>query len=107
MCLIDLELLYEGHFERLAGAHDRPLTPLYSFTCIIESLYPETRSIPSLPAVLALSSPQRHTVSLWVCVHRWILYLADPANAGVKKLLEEGVYAEKALPKDLFPALTS
>lgn len=83
MCLVDLELLHEGHFERLAGAHDRPLTPLSSFTYIIESLYPETRSIPSLPAVLTLSTPQRHTVYLWAGVHRWILYLADPVNAGV------------------------
>ena len=106
MCLVDLELLYEGHLERLAGAHNRPLTALHTFTCIIESLYPETRSIPSLPAVLTLSSLQRHTVYLWVGVHRWILYLGDPVNAGVKKLLEEGVYAEKAFPKDLFPAFT-
>ena len=34
------------------------------------------------------------------------MYLKDPANTDVKKLLEEGVYVERAFPKDLFPALT-
>lgn len=52
ICLVDLELLYEGYFERLAGHVTIALTPLHTFTHIIESLYPETRSVPSLPGVL-------------------------------------------------------
>ena len=106
LCLKDLELIYEGYFERLSGHVNRSLTPLHTFPHIVESLHPETRSIPSLPGVLTLSSPQRHTMYLWIGVHRWILYLADPVNAAVKKLLEDGVYAEKGFPKDQFPALT-
>lgn len=105
ICLVELELLYDGYFERLAGHATRALTPLHTFTHLIESLYPETRSIPSLPGVLTLSPPQRHTLNLWVGVHRYISYIADPINAGVKRLLEEGVRPEEAFPDDLFPAL--
>lgn len=102
LCLVDLELLYEGYFHRLEGAAATPLTPLHTFTEIIESLCPETRSVPSLLGVLTLSSPQRHTLYLWIAVHHYILYLDDPANSAVKRLIKEGVYAEKAFPKELF-----
>lgn len=106
LCLRDLELLYEGHFERLTGNAKTPLTHLYENVHFIESLYPETRSNCSLPSVLNLSSAQQHTVYLWIVVHRYILYLADPENARVKKLLDEGVACEKAFPEDMYPALT-
>ena len=106
LCLRDLELLYEGHFARLTGHAETPLTHLYEYVHVIESLYPETRSSSSLPGVLNLSSAQQYTVYLWVAVHRYILYLADPENAGVKKLLDEGVACEKAFPRDVYPALT-
>ena len=99
-------MLYEGHFERLTGHAKTPLTHLYEFVHIIESLYPETRSSSSLPGILSLSSAQQHTVYLWIAVHRYILYLADPGNAGVKKLLDEEVACEKAFPGDVYPALT-
>ena len=106
LCLRDLELLYEGHFERLTGNAKTPLTHLYENVHFIESLYPETRSNSSLPGVLNLRSAQRHTVYLWIAVHRYVLYLADPANAAVKKLLDQGVACEKAFPGDVYPALT-
>ena len=106
LCLRDLELLYEGHFERLTGLASTPLTHLYENVHFIESLYPETRSKSSLPDILNLSSAQQHTVYLWIAVHRYILYLADPTNAEVKKLLDQGVPCEKAFSRDVYPALT-
>ena len=106
LCLRDLELLYEGHFERMTGYAKTPHTHLYEYVNIIESLYPETRLNSSLPGVLNLSSAQQHTVYLWIAVHRYVLYLADPANAGVKKLLDQGVACEKAFPRNVYPALT-
>ena len=106
LCLRDLELLYEGHFELLTGHAETPLTHLYEYVYVIESLYPETRPNSSLPGILNLSSAQIHTVYLWIAVHRYVLYLADPANADVKKLLDEGVACEKAFPRDVYPALT-
>ena len=105
LCLRDLELLYEGHFERLTGNAETPLTHLYENVDFIESLYPEIRQNTSLPGVLNLSSAQQHTVYLWIAVHRYILYLADPANAGVQKLLDDGVASEKVFPEDMYPAL--
>ncbi|KAM0794517.1 hypothetical protein BDR22DRAFT_826887 [Usnea florida] len=106
LCLRDLELLYEGRFERMTGLVNTPLTHIYQNVEFIESLYPEARSNSTFPGILNLSSAQKHTVYLWIAVHRYILYLADPANAGVKKLLDEGVACEKAFPRDVYPALT-
>ena len=106
LCLRDLELLYEGHFARLTGHAHTPLTHLYENVDFIESLYPETRSNSSIPGILNLGSAQTHTVYLWIAVHRYVLYLADPANAGVKNLLDQGVACEKAFSGDLYPALT-
>ena len=42
---------------------------------------------------------------LWVAVYLWFVYLCE--NLDVKKLLDDGVYVEKAFPRDLFPALNS
>lgn len=106
LCLRDLELLYEGHFARLTGHTNTPITHLYEYEHFIESLYPETRSKSSIPGILNLGSAQTHTVYLWIAVHRYVLYLADPANAGVKRLLDQGVACEKAFPGDVYPALT-
>ena len=39
-------------------------------------------------------------------MHRYILYLADPANAGVKERLDDGVACEKAFPRNVYRALT-
>lgn len=55
--------------------------------------------------MMALTSPQRHTVYLWVAVHQWVVYVCE--NSAVKKLLDDGVYVEKAFPTDLFPALNN
>ena len=106
LCLRGLELLYEGRFERLTGDANTPLTHLYEYVRFIESLYPETRPNSSIPGTLNLRSAQKHTVYLWIAVHRYVLYLADPVNAGVKKLLDQGVACEKAFPGDVYPALT-
>ena len=106
LCLRDLERLYEGHFARLTGHENAPLTHLYEYVDFIESLYPETRSNSSIPGILNLGSAQKHTVYLWIAVHRYVLYLANPANAGVKKLLNQGIACEKAFPGDVYPALT-
>ena len=90
----------------MTGLANTPLTHLYENVDFIESLYPEARSNSTLPGVLNPSSAGQHTVYLWIAVLGYILYLADPANAGVKKLLDEGVACEKAFPGDVYPALT-
>ena len=64
LCLRDLELLYEGHFERLTGDANTPPTHLYGNVHVIESLYPEIRLNSSLSGILNLSSAQQHTVYL-------------------------------------------
>lgn len=66
-------------------------------------IVPETRPLLDFPDAFTLTSPQRHTVYLWVAVHRWLVYLCEHQN--VKRLLDDGVYVEKAFPSDLFPAL--
>lgn len=69
----------------------------------VNFIVPEVRSLPEFPGSFTLSSPQRHTVFLWVAVHRWLVYLCE--HPKVKNLLDDGVYVEKAFPSDLFPAL--
>ena len=101
LCLRDLELYYKGRFERITGLVNTPLTHLYENVEFIESLYPEARSNSTFPGILNLSSAQKHTVYLRIAVHRYILDLADPANAGVKKLLDQEVACEKAFPGDV------
>lgn len=105
-CLRDLEQLYDGRFHRMTGKPSKSLNPLRASSHIIESLHPETRSVPSLPGILTLTSPQIYTLHLWVAVHRYILYLDDPANADVRNRPEQGRLVEKVFPKGLSPALT-
>lgn len=35
-------------------------------------IVPETRSLPEFPGAFTLTFPQRHTVFLWVAVHRYL-----------------------------------
>ena len=105
MCVTCYEGLLDGRLYRIAHGDgiERPKLPR-----LIEWLHfivPEIRSLPGSPDVLTLSSPQRHTVYLWVAVHHWVVYLCE--NPSVKQLLDDGVYVEKAFPRDLFPALNS
>ena len=82
------------------GAHSTGLHQLIQW---LNFIVPETRLLPGSPGMITLTSSQRHTVYLWIAVHRRLVYLHE--NPNVKKLLDDGLYIEKAFPSDLFPAL--
>ena len=83
-----------GDGEDPTGFH--PLIQWLNFTVL------ETRSLSGFPDMFTLTSPQRYTVNLWIGFHRRLVYLYE--NPNVKKLLDDGVYVEKAFPGDVFPA---
>ena len=89
-------------YRKLFGDGEDP-TGLHPLIQWLNFIVPEIRSLPEFPGMFTLSSPQRHTVYLWVAVHRRLVYLCE--NPDVKRLLDDGVYAEKAFPSDVSPAL--
>lgn len=98
---------YEGLLDnRLYSIHkvERPKLP--RLLTWLDYIVPEIRSLPNFPSMITLTSPQRHTVYLWIAVHRWIVYLCK--NPKVKEELDKEVYVEKAFRgSGLFPALNS
>lgn len=103
ICLTCYEgVLDDKLYRKLFGDGTDP-AGLHQLIQWLNFIVPETRSLPEFPGTFTLTSPQRHTVYLWVAVHQWVVYLCE--NPEVKKLLDNGVYVEKAFPSDLFPAL--
>lgn len=100
----DLAMTVYKNAQTLLASGDR-LARLHQQIEWLNFSVPGTRSLPGFPGIITLTSPQRHTVYLWVAVHLWVFHPCE--NLDVKKLLDDGVYVEKAFPRDLFPALNS
>lgn len=103
ICVTCFEGVLDDKLYRSLLGDKTPPPSLHQLIQWLNFIVPETRSLPGFPGLITLTSPQRHTVQLWVAVHRWIVYLCE--NPTVKKLLNGGVYVGKAFPSDLFPAL--
>ena len=102
ICLTCYEGVLDDKLHRKVFGGTEP-TGLHQLIQWMNFIMPEIRSVPGFPGILTLTSPQRHTVYLWVAVHQRIVYLSEDPD--VQKLLDDGVSPEKAYPSDLFPAL--
>lgn len=103
ICLTCYEgLLDDKRYRNVFGDGKDP-AGLHQLIEWLNFIMPEIRSLPGFPGMVSLTSSETHTIYLCVAVHRWVVYLSE--NPDVKKLLDDGVYVEKVLAKDLFPAL--
>ena len=103
ICLTCFEGVLDGRlYRKLFGGGKDPEGP-HPLIQWLNYLMPETRSLPECPGMFTLTSPQRHTVYLWIAVHLHVFYICE--NPNVKKLLDTRIYIEKAFPNDVFLAL--
>ena len=103
ICLTCYEGLLDDKLYRNVFGDGEDPAGLHQLIEWLNFIMPEIRSLPGFPGMITLTSSETHTIYLWVAVHRWVVYLCE--NPNVKKLLDDGVYVEKAFASDLFPAL--
>lgn len=50
-----------------------------------------------------MTSSEKHTLELWIAVHRRAAWVYDPEKSAARKLLDEGVDFRTVFPSDFFP----
>ena len=103
ICLTCYEGLLDDKLYRYVFGDGKDPAGLHQLIEWLNFIMPEIRSLPGFPGMITLTSSETHTIYLWVAVHRWVVYLCE--NPDVKKLLDDGIYVEKAFASDLYPAL--
>lgn len=102
LCLTCAEGIWDNKFWREVCGDTKAPNAVHELIQISECIVPEIRSIPGLPGRFNLTSPQRHTLELWIAVHRRAVFVCDPANSAAKKLLDEGADVREVFPSEFF-----